>query len=140
MAAFHSSKYLLTICVSYKPIVGWVGRLLFDYLGKPSLKKNGETWEKDQTSFTPSLPPSTWEPLTVTFLLHIWALGTLRKILRATYFFPSQKWSDTQIILLYCTLRFNIRTQIILSVRPTPLKCKNILCVYFVFQIILSIF
>ena len=38
-----------------------------EYLGKPSRKKNGETWEKVQTSFTPSLPPSTWELLTVIF-------------------------------------------------------------------------
>ena len=30
-------------------------------LGKPSQKINGETWEKVQTSFSPSLPPSTWE-------------------------------------------------------------------------------
>ena len=29
------------------------------------------------------------------FLLHIWALGTMKWILRATYFFPSQKWCDT---------------------------------------------
>ena len=57
-------------------------------------KKNGETWEKVKTSFTPSLPPSTWEPLTVIFLLHIWALGTMKCILRAT-FFPSQIWSYT---------------------------------------------
>ena len=64
-------------------------------LGKPSQEKNGETWEKVQTSFTPSLPPSTWELLTVIFLLHIWASGILTSILRATYIFPSQKWSDT---------------------------------------------
>ena len=51
-------------------------------LGKPSHKKNGQTWEKVQTSFTPSLPPSTWELLTVIFLLHIWALKTMKWILR----------------------------------------------------------
>jgi len=43
-------------------------------LGKPSQKKNGETWEKVQTSFTPSLPPSTWEPLTVIFFYCIFGL------------------------------------------------------------------
>ena len=49
-------------------------------------KKNGQTWEKVQASFTPSLSPSTWEHLTVIFLLHLWPLGTMKKILRATYF------------------------------------------------------
>ena len=34
------------------------------WLGKPS-QKNGETWGKVQTLFTPSLPPPTWESLTV---------------------------------------------------------------------------
>ena len=55
---------------------------LYILLGKPSQKINGQTWEKVQTSFTPSLPPSTWELLTVIFLLHIWALKTMKWILR----------------------------------------------------------
>ena len=67
------------------PDIDKVGHI--DPIREAITKKNGQTWEKVQTSFTPSLPPSTWEPLTVIFLLHIWALGTLKRILRATYFF-----------------------------------------------------
>ena len=45
-------------------------------------KKTGETWEKVQTYFSPSLPLPTWEHLTVIFLSHIWALQTRKWILR----------------------------------------------------------
>ena len=41
-------------------------------------------------------PQPIWESLTVIFLLVIWAYQTMKWILRSTYFFPSQKYHDTQ--------------------------------------------
>ena len=65
------------------------------YLGKPSQKKNDETWEKVQTSFTPSLPPSTWEVLTVNFFIAYLGFKYHEMDFEINLFFPSQKCSDT---------------------------------------------
>ena len=73
-------------------------------------KKNRLNLGKIQNLFYSLPPPFNLGTLNCYFLLHIWALGTLKSILRATYFFPSQKRSDTYIILGYGTLCFSIRT------------------------------
>ena len=60
------------------------------YIREAFNKKNGQSWEKVQTSLTPR-PPLRLETLNCYFLLHIWALETMKWILRATYFFPLTK-------------------------------------------------
>ena len=50
-------------------------------------KKNGETWGKVQTYFSPSLPPSTWQHLIV--ISHICIVGYMLDLLFITFYIIS---------------------------------------------------